>query len=67
MLREYLLIHAKGDEEEDEEEGESGSSLGHSISKRNIDELEKLAGQLTISDTPEKVFEIKLYHFNIIS
>lgn len=52
MLREYLVLRAEDDDDDDE-----GLNTGKTIKHSNIGELERLAGQLTLSDTPEKVLE----------
>ena len=51
MLREYLVLRAENDDDDDDE----GLNTGKTVKTSNIGELERLAGQLTLSDTPEKV------------
>lgn len=53
MLREYLSRHADGLEDDDDDEDQT---MKQSIRKKtDIGELEKLAGQLSLSDTTEQV------------
>lgn len=60
MLKEYLSRHVEGLDDDDDKEQESIILKPKPIKQKinDIDELERLAGQLSLSDTQEKVSSV---------